>query len=328
MKITVLGGTRFIGRALLSELVHAGHAVLVVHRGRHEPEELTDVAHLHSDRGELGRHRDALASFAPDAVADLSAMTEHDAITALGVFREVRLVVASSIDVYRAFASVWNGSITDAVPLTEESELRSGPPPDAAVPDGWDFDPVSYEKLDVERAYLRQGGVVCRLPMVYGAHDYKHREDFVLARVRAGRRRIPIGSGNWLWSRGYVGEIARGIRLALESDQSGEVFNLAEESCAPIALWMKTIATAADAEVEFVRVPDERLPDDLEIAGTIPQHWLVDSSKARERLGWVHAAPEDCVRQSVRWHLSNAPATETSDFSGDDSALSMAVGHG
>jgi nucleoside-diphosphate-sugar epimerase len=321
MRIAVLGGTRFIGRALVSEFVEAGHEILVVHRGRHEPEEFPEVQHLHTDRRELDRHRDSLASFAPDAVADLSAMTEDDANRALGVFRQVRAVVASSIDVYRAFSSVWNGSMTDAVPLTEESELRSGPPPDAAVPDGWDFDAASYEKIDVERAYLRHGAVVCRLPMVYGEHDYKRRESFVLDRLRAGRTRIPIASGNWLWSRGYATEIARGIRLALESDESGELFNLAEESCAPIALWMKTIAAAADATVELVRVPDELLPEDLQIAGSIPQHWLVDSSKARERLGWIHADPEGCVHRSVRWHLSHAPVTETRDFSEDDRAL-------
>jgi nucleoside-diphosphate-sugar epimerase len=321
VRIVVLGGTRFIGRALVSELVQAGHEILVVHRGRHEAERFPEVQHVHTDRRGLDRHRDSLASFAPDAVADLSAMTEDDANRALERFGQVRAVVASSIDVYRAFSSVCDGSITDAVPLTEESELRTEPPPDAAVPDGWDFDPASYEKIDVERAYLRRGAVVCRLPMVYGEHDYKRREGFVLDRLRAARTRIPIGSGNWLWSRGYVKEIARGIRLALQSDESGEIFNLAEASCAPIALWMKTIAAAADATVELVTMPDETLPDDLQIARSIPQHWLVDSSKARERLGWIHADPEGCVHRSVRWHLSSAPPTEISDFSDDDRAL-------
>jgi nucleoside-diphosphate-sugar epimerase len=316
VRIAVLGGTRFIGRALVSELVHEGHEVLVVHRGHHEPEELSGLQHLHADRRELDRHRASLASFAPDAVADLSAMTKDDAERALGAFGHVRLVVASSGDVYRAFSSVWDGSVTDPVPLTEASELRSGPPPDAGVPDGWDFDAASCEKIDVERAYLRHGAVVCRLPMVYGEHDYKRREDFVT--------RIPIGSGNWLWSRGYVKEVARGIRLALESDESGEVFNLAEESCAPIALWMKTIAKAAGAALELVRVPDESLPEDLEIAGSIPQHWLVDSVKARERLGWRHADPKQCVHRSVRWHVNNPPATEPGDFALDDRALAEA----
>jgi len=71
--------------------------------------------------------------------------------------------------------------VTDAVPLTEESPLRAGPPPDRSyVMEGYDYDPTEYEKLDVEAAYLARGAVVCRLlPMVYGPYDYKHREDFV-----------------------------------------------------------------------------------------------------------------------------------------------------
>ena len=117
-------------------------------------------------------------------------------------------------------------------------------------------------------------------------------------------------------------EMARGIRLALESNEGGEAFNLAEESCEPIGLWMRRIAAAADAEVELVKVPDDRLPEDLEIAGAIPQHWLVGASKAHERLGWLHAPAERCIAQSVRWHLDHPPAAD--DFSADDVALSEA----
>ena len=45
MRVVVLGGTRFIGRAVVAELVAAGHDVLVVHRGQHEPVDLPDVPH-------------------------------------------------------------------------------------------------------------------------------------------------------------------------------------------------------------------------------------------------------------------------------------------
>lgn len=327
MQVVVLGGTRFIGRALSEELLQAGHAVLVVHRGQHEPEGLAAVAHLHADRATLVTRRRELEAFRPDAIADLSAMTAEDAQTALGALsEEVRLMVASSIDVYRAYSSVWDGTVTDPVPLTEESQLRSDPPPNADVPDGWNFDPSCYEKIDVERLYLARGANVCRLPMVYGDYDYKRREEFVLRRVRAGRRSIPVGVGDWLWSRGHVREIARGLRLALEADVSGEIFNLAEPSCAPIRLWMEWIVAAADSDAELVTVPDVALPDDLEIAGTIPQHWLVASTKARELLGWVHAAADDCVRRSVRWHLDHPPRAVDADFSADDRALAAASG--
>jgi nucleoside-diphosphate-sugar epimerase len=324
MRTVVLGGTRFIGRALVKELLAAGHDVLVVHRGEHEPAGLGDVRHLHVHRRQLASRSAELSAFAPDGLIDLSAMTRDDAAAALDAVPEgLPLVAASSMDVYRAFSSLWKGTVTDAVPLTEDSAVRAEPPPDRArVMEGYDYEPADYEKLDVEAAYLARGGTVCRLPMVYGPHDYKRREDFVLRRIRAGRRRIPTGAGGFLWSRGHVADLARGIRLALERPRaSGEVLNLCEATCAPLRLWMEWIVEAAGVQAELVRVPDELLPDDLDISGDIAQHLLASAEKAREMLGWVNSDPRQRVRDSVSWHLAHPPSDDDSDFTADERAL-------
>jgi nucleoside-diphosphate-sugar epimerase len=316
-----------VGRWVVAELVEAGHEVLIVHRGQHEPVGLPDVPHLHAHRRELVRHAVSLRRFRPDAVIDVSAMTRTDATAALAALTDgLRLVAISSIDVYRAFASLWAGTVTDAVPLTERSPVRHDPPPDRAyVMQGYDYDPSDYENLDVEAAYLARGATVCRLPMVYGEHDFKQRENFVLRRLRAHRRHLPVGAGAFLWSRGYAPELARGIRLAVEQPAvAGEVFNLCENQCAPLRLWIEQIVAAAGAELELVRVPDEALPDDLDITGDIAQHWLTSAAKAADLLGWVHRDPAECVQKSVHWHLSHPPADDV-DFSADDRALAAAA---
>ena len=287
MRILVLGGTRFLGLALVRELLEAGHTVCVVHRGVHEPEGLGEVEHIHVERLALGERRPDLLRFRPDVAIDLAAMTAAEAEGTVDVLdSSIRLVAASSGDVYRACASVFEGKVTDAVPLSEDAPLREGPTPDREfVPPGWDYDPAGYEKLDVERVFLDAGGVICRLPMIYGEHDYKRREEFILRRVRAGRTRIPTGAGGFLWSRGYAPELARGIRLAAEQARQGEVFNLAERTCAPIRLWIEQILTAACHEAELVRVLDDLLPEDLGISGEIAQPWTMDATKASQHLG-------------------------------------------
>lgn len=327
MRTIVLGGTRFIGRAVVDELLAAGHDVLVVHRGEHEPSGLPSTPHLHVDRRQLASRSGELRAFAPDGLIDLSAMTGRDATAALEAMPAgSRTVVASSIDVYRAFASLWASTVTDPVPLTEESPLRTEPSPDRAhVMEGYDYNPTEYEKLDVEAAYLARGGVVCRLPMVYGPHDYKRREDFLLRRLRAGRPRVPTGAGGFLWSRGHVADLARGIRLALEHPGvSGEVFNLCESQCAPLRLWMEWILDAAGSATELVRVSDELLPEDLDITGDIAQHWMASAGRARELLGWTHGDARERVVDSVRWHLAHPPENEDHDFAADDRALRAA----
>jgi UDP-glucose 4-epimerase len=263
--------------------------------------------------------------FDPEAVVDNCAYSAADAETALAAVGDaVRLLVVSSMDVYRAFGAVLAGTETDPLPLDETSPVRPDRYPYRGRPHP-SPDTDTYEKLDVEEAYLARAATVCRLPMVYGERDHQHREEPILRRVRAGRMRIPAGSGSWLWTRGYVRDIATGIRLALESDATvAEVLNLGEARTWSMGLWARHVLEAAGSEAELVRVPDVLLPDDLKALGTVPQHLLVDSSKARDLLGWTETDPHEALGRSVAWHLANPPKDADADFSADDRALAAA----
>ncbi|HEX8100796.1 MAG TPA: NAD-dependent epimerase/dehydratase family protein [Actinomycetota bacterium] len=323
MRVVVLGGTRFIGRAVVEDLLRARNEVLIVHRGQHEPPELQHVTHLHMDRSELPIRSAELAEFRPDAVIDCNALSREDATSALsGLPQGLRLLVLSSMDVYRAWGSVLEGTETDPVPLTEESPTRVVRFPYRGR--GPEFS--DYEKLDVEEEYRSFGATVCRLPFVYGERDYQLREEFVLRRVRAGRTEIPVGSATWLWSKGYVGEIARGIRLALESERAGEIFNLCEPRTASMGMWIREILASAGSEARLVHVPEDLLPEDCRLTRTVAQHVVFDPAKARDVLGWVHSDWRECVHRSVRWHLAHPPDQSDRDFAQDDAALAAAIG--
>ena len=313
-----MGGTRFIGRASVEELAGAGHELLLAHRGELEPDGLPPAQHLHCDRGELTRHRDELAGFHPDAVLDCRALTRRDAEVALAALPDVkRWVVISSIDVYRAFGALNQDRETDPVPLDEDSPLRPYRYPfRGQVPDRYD-----YDKLDVEEVYLPRGATSLRLPMVYGEHDYQLREEFILRRVRAGRESIPIGSGGWLACRAYVRDVARAVRLALEAPTVGGVFNVCEDRTYSMRMWAQMILEAAESKAELVRVPDDRLPEDLNLTGTVRQHIAATARKARAELGWTTSDPLETLRTTVRWHLDHPPATSNADFAADDRAL-------
>ena len=323
MKVLLIGGTVFIGRATAHELVRAGHKIAFLHRGNHEPDDLPEATHIHVERTELASVQDEIESFAPDAVIDNMAMTAEHADTALAVLGDLRLVVTSSMDVYRAYTYVLRGEPVEPVPIDETSPVRDERYPFA----GQDGPPImeTYEKLDVEERYLERGATVVRLPMVYGPRDGQRREWFLLRRVVAGRKRIPTGSGSWLSAKGYVADIARGIRLALESDEArGEIFNLSETRTYPMAQWAQMILDAAGSDAELVRVPDDKLPDDLGVLGTIPQHLLCDSGKARRMLAFADTDPRTALQTTVAWHLSNPPQVADPGFEADDEALAGA----
>jgi UDP-glucose 4-epimerase len=214
MKVVVIGGTRFVGRAIVEDLAAAGHELLLVHRGVLEPEGMPEALHVHTERKDLLSHKKELAAFKPDAAIDCRALTRADAETAIAALPAgIRLVVISSVDVYRAFGALNDERETDPVPIDEDSPVRPNRYPYRGLMEGMD----DYDKLDVEDVYLEHNGTSLRLPMVYGERDYQRREEFILRRVRAGRTRIPVGAGMWLACRGYVRDLARGARLALES---------------------------------------------------------------------------------------------------------------
>jgi nucleoside-diphosphate-sugar epimerase len=319
VRIVVLGGTRFIGRAIVEELVQGGHDVLVVHRGNLEPDDMPPVPHLHCDRSDLAAYKNGLAGFRPEAAIDCRALTRADAETALAALPAgIRLVVISSMDVYRAFGAAIEGKETDPVPLDEDSPVR----PERYPYRGKSADRHDYDKLDVEDVYLPQGATSLRLPMVYGPRDYQLREEFILRRVRAGRMRIPFGAGAWLACRGYVGDLARGARLALMSTSTeGMALNLCEDRTFSMAMWSRMILEAAGSSAELVTVADEVLPEDLKPTGTMPQHIAASARRARAMLGWTTSDPSETLRATVRWHLAHPPSDADLDFSSDDRAL-------
>ena len=321
MKVLLIGGTVFIGRAVADELARAGHEIALLHRGSHEPDGLPEATHIHVDRAEIATVRDQIEAFAPDAAIDNMAMSAADADTALSVLDGLRLLATSSMDVYRAYTYVLRGQAVEPVPLDEDSPVRDERYPFA----GGDGPAMmqTYEKLDVEERYLARGATVVRLPMVYGPRDGQRREWFILRRVAAGRKQIPVGSGGWLATKGFVSDVAHGMRLALESEAArGQVFNLGEAHTFPMGQWAQMILDAASSDAELMRVPDERLPEDLGILGALPQHLLVSSGKAARELGFTGSDPRRALENTVSWHLGNPPQGDDQGFDDDDEALS------
>jgi nucleoside-diphosphate-sugar epimerase len=321
MRITVLGGTRFIGRRVVADLVARGDQVQVVHRGETEPADLAPCQHLHVVRSAFPAVAAQVAAFAPDAVIDAYAMSRSDVESVLPHLPDTQLILLSSMDVYQAFHHVVLGDGEgEPVPVPETGRLRTA----RYIYSGGGVRPDDYEKLDVEPSYLERGAAVLRLPMVYGEHDHQRREEFILRRVRAGRRQIPVGAATWLWTRAYVGDVSAAVLACLGNPTvHGEVLNIGEPAVRSIRGWASEILGAANHEAELVTVPESSVPEDLWLTKLIDQHVLVDCGKAVRLLNW-HPDPAAGLARSVAWHLAHPP-TDPSDFVADEAALTAAV---
>jgi nucleoside-diphosphate-sugar epimerase len=331
MRLLIIGGTRFIGRRIVHEALRRGDEVTVVHRGVTEPAAgpggavggpLPVAAHLHADRADFAAIAGQVRALRPDAVVDMAAMTGADAAAVLPHLPDVPLILVSSMDVYRAYELLLAGDGGVAVPITEDDEVRRGRYPLRGYGDRY----ADYDKLDVEPGYLARGGVVLRLGAIYGEHDPQRREEFILRRVRAGRTRIPVGAGTWLWTRGYVGDVASAVLAVLDNPAAtaAEIFNVGDAVTDTMRDYARAILAAAGHDAELVTVPESAVPPDLEVTKSTAQHFLCACEKLAATVGWQPADGADSIARSVKWHLAHPPEAADGDFSADDQALAAA----
>lgn len=104
MNALVVGGTRFIGRHTVAELLSHGYDATIFNRGNHENPFVNheDVDHIEGDRTNEGTLERAAREADPDVVVDCVAYRPREVRRALDVFAEDTYVVVSSGAAYGA----------------------------------------------------------------------------------------------------------------------------------------------------------------------------------------------------------------------------------
>jgi len=331
MRILILGGTHFIGPAVVRRLYDQGHDISVFHRGETEAGLPSRVSHLHGDRQRLADYADAFLRLVPDVVVDMAAFTEQDAQTATSVFRGLtrRMVVLSSQDVYRAYGRFHRSEpvLPEPVPYNEDAPLRERLYPYRGTGRGLD----DYEKILVERAAMSSPllpATVLRLPMVYGERDEQRRIFLELRRMDDGRPAILLEEtfARWRWSRAYVENVAHAVALAATDERAaGRVYNIGEVEALSYADWLRAIGRAAGWTGEVVVVPDGRLPSRLRPPdGDYHQHLVADTTRIRDELGYVEPVPRDeALRRTIVWERAHRLDTNLNlfDYAAEDAVL-------
>jgi 2'-hydroxyisoflavone reductase len=115
MDLLVIGGTVFVGRAVVAEALRRGHTVTIFHRGEHGEDAFPDVEHVHGDRrDDLG----LLAGRRWDAVVDTCGF---DATTVGGAAR----ALAGSVGHYGFVSSVSVYTDWPAVAVDESGRTKT-----------------------------------------------------------------------------------------------------------------------------------------------------------------------------------------------------------
>jgi 2'-hydroxyisoflavone reductase len=178
VKLLVLGGTKFLGRAVVEEALDRGHEVTLFNRGRTNPELFQEVEKLRGDRdGDLS----ALSGRSWDAVVDTSAYVPQQA-------RSSAEALANAAGHY-LFVSSLSAYADPSQPLDEESPLAEREPdqPDDRLLE--DFSNYGALKVLCERAAAEGFGgptAVVRPGLIVGPHDPTGRFTYWPHRVARG----------------------------------------------------------------------------------------------------------------------------------------------
>jgi nucleoside-diphosphate-sugar epimerase len=279
MKLLMIGGTQFIGRAVVDRVLDSGHMVAVYHRGKTEPEDMPDIPHIHGDNADIAKHLDVIKAFGPDAVIDTTQFDTPrtqavvDALT--GVID--RYVIVSSMDVYLSYGRLHRTEPGPhlEMPITEESELRTLP--------GFGHT-EEIDNLHIERVALGQNELavtVARLPAVFGPRDLQRRIGNLVEKLEQSGDVLKLHpiNANFTWTWGYVDNIADMlIECALDRRPGNRIYNLGYLDAISVEQRFELVASALNWKGQIVvtedgtDVPKEDQSQDLDSASSKFRH--------------------------------------------------------
>ncbi|MFN7920448.1 MAG: NAD-dependent epimerase/dehydratase family protein [Bryobacteraceae bacterium] len=303
-RVLVIGGTLFIGRQLVKQLLKAGHAVTVLHRrDRHSLGKKVD--NVRADRNDAAAMRAALVGRKFDAVYD-NVYAWETGTTAAQVMATAQLF-EGQISRYVFMSSV--AAYGDGLNHQEGDPLAPDTHEDAYVRNK----AMSERALFRFHAKTRFPVVTLRPPFVYGPGEPFYREQFFWDRMKLGRPILVPGDGRRLMQFVYVNDLVDAAVAALDAPAAaGEAFNVANPKPISQIELVQALAAAAKKTPQLVAVPRRRLVH----AGGHPmrepyyfaQYFDLTPitefvGKAQRLLGFKPTPFADGLKETYRWYV-------------------------
>jgi 2'-hydroxyisoflavone reductase len=324
MRVLVIGGTLFIGKALVEELLKGGHEVAVMHRKpKHEFGRRVD--NIMADRNDPDSIREALTGRRFDAVYDNVYDWERGTTS-----KEVEATVRACGD--RLSRYIFLSSVAAYGDGLNHKES------DPLAPD-YNAEPYVRHKATTERMLFRMRAVsgfpvvTFRPTFVYGPNNPFYREQFFWDRLRAGRPIIIPGDGHRLMQFAYLNDVVQAMVLALtEPRAAGEAFNIGDPKPLTQVEVVERLAKVANVEPTLVRIPRDVIAQAGGNAMEEPYYFgeYFDLPPITENIGKVtrvlkmKLTPFDIgLKETYRWYLRNHKP-RTAGFEFDDRLMGSA----
>ena len=322
-RVLVIGGTLFIGRALVEQLLERGDDIVIMHRGTGTPFGRR-VAEIQCDRNDVAAVRAKLRGerfdVVYDNVYDFQRGTSAEQVSAAARAAAdglERYVFTSSVAVYGQ-----GGEFAEDGPLVSTDYPN----------------PYSVQKAESERALFalqRETGLpvsTIRPAFIYGPNNALDREAFFWDRIVAERPIIIPEDGQREMQWVHVRDVARAAIATVDKPgANGRAYNLANYPPIKQIEFVELLARVAGRKPKLVHVPRAKIVQQGGQLMAPPFYFgvyldlpplIVRTERARSELGIEFTALEEGLRETFGWYQQqNRPRP---DFSWDDQLLPAA----
>jgi 2'-hydroxyisoflavone reductase len=300
MRLLVIGGARFSGRALTGMALDRGHEVTMFHRGRGDDDPWPAAEHVHADRE---RGFGALAGRSFDAVVDTCGYWPRAVRESGEAF--------SDAAVY-AFVSSLSAHTEDVrVGATEDDDVHRPPFPDTEDITWETYGPLKVACEREVQTRFGEGALVIRPGYIVGPYDPTDRFTYWVSRAARGGTMLAPGPADapmqWVDARDLAAFV-----LDLVERRVGGTYNVVSPRDAhTIGELLETSARVAGADLEVAWAP----PGFVKEHGLTPSEesdpfpmWTPDEPGSHTfdttramRAGLVTRSLEETVRDLLAW---------------------------
>jgi 2'-hydroxyisoflavone reductase len=249
VKLLVLGGTKFLGRATVEAALERGHEVTLFNRGATNSELFPEAEKVYGDRAV-----DPLPVGRWDAAIDTSGYVP-------GIVRRSAEALSDSVERYlfvssiSAYADFSTGPSEDS----ERAELAEGQPADELLPDYANYGALKALSEDVVAEVYGERALIVRSGLIVGPHDPTGRFTYWPHRVaRGGEFAVPAPPENCVQ---FVDARDLGAwMIDLVERRASGVFNATR----PRVSWAELVAAAVDvtrSDAKPVWIPGDWLAE-------------------------------------------------------------------
>ena len=311
LRVLILGGTRFIGRALTMRLQAEGHEVHLVTRTRaHAAFAPWAIVHA-GDRRDSGTLADASGHF--DVVYDFLGFDAHDAQVAVDSLagRCKRFVFLSTGSVYWIAAArrcPWVESDGTILPLRDRESCDKVE---------FDYGVAKRECEEVYRQAAKQGGfpvTIVRAPVVSGPNDHTRRDLYWVRRILEGRPLILPDGGHNVFNHVFVDDLVEMlVRLSLTEPKPtpGDALNAADRVFTTLRDYVRWFADVLGKPPILAEVPRSVIAaaglDDRSFYFADTSSHVLDNRKAESLLGMQFRTPDLWIPPTAAWCREQRP---------------------